>query len=180
MVVKFQNLGFDIAFEEVEKTVKGNMGRPHIAKILLKKYPQEFSSIKDIFDRYLGNGKPAYVERADKTRVKEAIELIKKAGGIPILAHPGIYQKEDALELIKYFSEIGGAGVETYYPYDLINRMTEEEFEELTKSFRKFTKEHGLLESGGSDFHGETRKSVGLNQMKVPDFVLENLRNNIP
>jgi len=75
---------------------------------------------------------------------------------------------------------VGGKGVETYYPYTLINGVSEEKFKDLSNAFREAAKKNGLLESGGSDFHGKTRKNVFLNQMNIPYFILENLKKNLP
>jgi hypothetical protein len=175
MINKLRKFGFDISFEEVAKEVKGAWGRPHLAKVLLRKYPQEFTVIRDVFDRYLGTNKPAYVERENKTRIKEAISIIHKAGGVAILAHPGIYEKEDSLRLIKMFIEAGGEGIETYYPYyNLDSKINKEENEEMIEFYRRIVNENNLLESGGNDFHDSERGMLG--EVKISMEVLTKIR----
>lgn len=176
MIKKLQDLGFDITFEEAIKSAGYSFGRPHLAKILIQKYPNKFPNTKEVFNQLLGKGKSAYVERSDKIRIKEAIGIIKKAEGIPILAHPGVYEKEDAFTLIDCFIQSGGQGLETYYSYDLVNGLTKEESDKKNRLFRKYAEEHNLLQSGGSDFHGEIRKTVKLGQLEIPESVIFSLK----
>ncbi len=176
MIDKLQKLGYDITFEEVAKSVGGAFGRPHISKLLIEKYPEQFSSIKDVFDRYLGVGKPAYVDRGNKNTMKDAISIIKKAGGISFLAHPGVYKKEDSMELIKVFKSLGGNGIETYYPYHIICpglKIDEEENLKMIGFYQNVLKSMNLLESGGSDFHGSDRDTFG--NVRIGRDVLERL-----
>ena len=63
MINKLNKLGYAISFDEVAKSVKGAFGRPHISKMLIKKYPDQFSSIQEVFGKLVGVGKPAYVDR---------------------------------------------------------------------------------------------------------------------
>lgn len=179
MIANLRKLGFKITFEEAFKLAKHSFCRPHLAKILVEKYPERFPNVKSVFDKYLGNGKPAYVGREDKTRVKEAIELVKEAGGIPVLAHPGVFGKEGGLKLIGYFAGLGGLGVETYYPYDLICGIKKEESEEFNNLFQEYAHECKLLQSGGSDFHGGIRKKVGLGEGEVPEVVVEKIKESV-
>lgn len=159
MIKKLNKLGFDISFSEVRDLVGYSFGRPHIASILFKKYPSQFESIQDVFDRFLGIGKPAYVEREYKIDVKSAIDIIKKAKGVTFLAHPGVYNDKDAIHLIDYFKKLGGQGMETNYPYN-VNRVgvTKEESDRKNQLFKKLAKEKELMETGGTDFHGSIRK----------------------
>jgi predicted metal-dependent phosphoesterase TrpH len=176
IVKKLQELGFDITFEELKPLAKGSLGRPHIAQLLIQKAPGKFLSIKDVFDKYLGVGMPAYVEREKKYTLKQAISLIKKCGGLAFLAHPGAYGKDPA-KLIDFFQKQGGHGIETYYPYHLICpelKIDEEENLRLIESFQEIAKNHKLLESGGSDFHGGGRQTI--NSVKIPYEVLDKLK----
>src|SRR3989344_7971847 len=115
IIGKLKGFGYEIDYDDVKKTVKGTFGRPHIAKYLLKKYPSEFSSVADVFDKLIGTGKKAFVETHDRVSIKAAINAIRESGGISILAHPGIYPKEDSVRLIDYFIDNHGDGIETYY-----------------------------------------------------------------
>lgn len=176
IVKKLQELGFDIEFEELKPLAKGSLGRPHIAQLLIQKAPGKFSSIKDVFDKYLGVGKPAYVEREKQYTLGQAISLVKKCGGLAFLAHPGAYGKDPA-KLIDFFQAQGGQGIETFYPYHLLCprlKIGEKENLGLIKSFREIAKKRKLLESGGSDFHGGDRETI--NSVKIPYEVLAKLK----
>ncbi len=178
MIDKIRELGYDITFEEVALSVKGAFGRPHICRTLMKKYPDKFSSIQEVFDKLLGIGKPAYVDREERGGMKEAISIIKRAGGISFLAHPGVYKKEDSLELIKAFRKAGGEGIETYYPYHIICPklgIDAEENSRLIGFYKELVKSEGFLESGGSDFHGGDRDTLG--EIPIDWDVLERLRS---
>jgi len=177
MIKKLQDLGYDITFEEAIKLAKHSFGRPHLAKILVKKYPKEFPDVRTVFDKYLGDGKPAYVERKEKISIKEAIELIKKSKGIPILAHPGVYTKQGGEQMTHYFIELGGEGIETYYPYEYINKVSGEVSKEMNEFFKKLAEKEDILQSGGSDFHGEIRAIVKLGQLDMPYDILEKLKS---
>ena len=149
--------------------------------MLLQKYPAEFASIRDVFDAYIGEGKPAHAERKNRTGLKGAIEIIKKSGGIPILAHPGVFKKEDSIKLIDIFAGIGGEGIETYYPYHLVYpelNIDEQGNKKMIDFYRNIAKSRKLLESGGSDFHGSYRDTMG--RVYVPYKLLENLKAKIP
>jgi 3',5'-nucleoside bisphosphate phosphatase len=177
MIDKLRELGYDITFEEVAKSVKGAFGRPHVSKVLIEKYPEKFSSIRDVFDKLLGVGKPAYTDREKREGMKEAISIIKKSGGISFLAHPGVYKREDSIELIDAFKKLGGDGIETYYPYNIICHTLKINLEENTKLvdfYREVAKSKGLFETGGSDFHGGDRNTM--NNIRVPDSILSKLK----
>ena len=63
----------------MKKTVKGTFGRPHIAKYLLKKYPDKFASVRDVFDKLIGRGKKAYLDTKGRVSIKDGIKIIKEA-----------------------------------------------------------------------------------------------------
>jgi 3',5'-nucleoside bisphosphate phosphatase len=178
IIKRLNNLGFEIDFDEVKKTVKGTFGRPHIAKFLLKKYPDRFSSVRDVFDNYIGEGKEAFVETNDRASIKDAIKIIKEANGVSILAHPGIYPKEFSVELINSFIGLGGNGIETYYPYHIICpdlKINETGNNEMINFYRDIAKSKHILESGGGDHHGNYRPTLGA--LDIPYFVLERLKS---
>ncbi len=178
MVKKLQDSGFDIRFEEVIKIAGHSFGRPHLAKILVQKYPQKFPDVHSVFEQLLGTGKPAYVPRR-YINMKDAVNLIKNTGGIPILAHPGIYDLNAVLSLIEYFMACGGQGLETFYPYHLINGISLEESNEKNSFFREFAEKNHLAQSGGSDFHGDIRKSVCLGERNIPDRLTIELKKQL-
>lgn len=181
IIKKLNNLGFEIDFDEVKKTAKGTFGRPHIAKFLIKKYPDKFTSVRDVFDKYIGAGKPAFVKPENFVSIKDAVQIIKESGGTSILSHPGIYPREDSIKLVDYFIKNGGQGIETYYPYHIIcpeMKLNKEGNKKLINFYKSIAKSKKILESGGNDHHGNYRFTLG--EIKILGRVLENLKNKIP
>ncbi|MEK6943402.1 MAG: PHP domain-containing protein [Nanoarchaeota archaeon] len=177
VIKKLNSLGFEIDFDEVKKTAKGTFGRPHIAKFLLKKYPDKFKSVADVFDQLIGTGKPAFVGTEGRVSIKEGIQTIKNAGGVAILAHPGVYPKDRSLKIIDFFIGEGGDGIETYYPYHVICPHLHLDAKGnigLIDFYRNIVKSKKILESGGNDYHGNYRSKLG--EVNVPDIVLYNLK----
>lgn len=176
-VRRLRELGYNITFEEANELAEGEIGRPHLARVLMKKYPDEFPTMDVIFKNLLGTGKKGYVVREAKTKMQTAINVIKNAGGIPILAHPAVYDNIDIDFMIRKFAELGGQGMETYYPYNkfkLHKGISQYELQNLFKKYKKICKELRLLESGGTDFHGT--KKISLGDIKVPYSVLEKMK----
>lgn len=167
-------LGIPITLDELHTLVgESTIGRPHIAQLLIKY--NLVSSIQEAFDKYLGEGQPAYVPKV-KLSEEDAIALIHRAGGIAILAHPHFmnFQRwEDLKAKILELSNLGLDGVEVFYP-----GMPQELQEKLTQ----LASEIGLVISGGTDFHGaskpETKLGFGTSDhFEVPDEVFYQLRD---
>lgn len=181
IIEKLKNLGYEIKYEDVKKTVKGTFGRPHIAKYLLKKYPDKFTSVSDVFDKLIGHGKKAYLDTKGRVSIKDGIKIIREAGGVAILAHPGVYPRKDSVKLIGYFTDNGGDGIETYYPYHIICpelKLDKKGNKKLIEFYRNIARAKKVLESGGNDYHGNDRATLG--EVKIPESVLENLKKRIP
>ncbi len=162
MVYRLKSMGLAISFEQVEKLAQGDLiGRPHVARALTEK--GYVFSVKEAFDKYIGKGRPAYVPRY-KFMPREAIELIKGAGGVPILAHPGLLRNK---ELIHEVIDLGIAGLEVYYP---------EHTSQQVDGFLQLCQQFNLLVTGGSDFHGtgrhESRSRLGCSGIDVNRFKL--------
>ncbi|PIE52124.1 phosphoesterase [Candidatus Fermentibacteria bacterium] len=155
IVSKFRELGFSITMDEVLEEADGAVtGRPHIAAVLVKK--GYFSSSREVFDRYLGSGKPAYVNR-ERLGDFKAVKIIRQAGGLPVLAHPKYIRTEGlkGLEaLICSLADAGLSGLEAYYP---------EQGPEIVSLLEKTAEKRNLLLTGGSDFHGIKRQLPGWN-----------------
>jgi len=158
IIARLNKLGIAIRIEEVEReAADGQPGRPHIAKLLIKKGVAK--SMDDAFDRYLGNGRPAYV---DKFRIEfsQAIELINAAGGIPVLAHPCLLELERAEQLEDLLQEMmsmGLKGLEVYYPLNSPQQ---------TRQYSDLAARHRLLMTGGTDFHGDIQPEIQLGSGK--------------
>lgn len=165
-------LGFDLSLHDILNEVgqEGLLGRPHIARCMVKK--GFVRSIDEAFDKFLGKGKPAYVDkyRIDSSR---AIELILNAGGIPVLAHPFLLRadSEEFLEsLIVTLKSMGLKGIEVYYPDHSPAHIDQ---------YREMAKRNGLLMTGGTDFHGSLKPDIqmgsGTGQFFVPYEIYETL-----
>lgn len=163
MIAKLANLGLTIEWERVREIAgKGSVGRPHIAQALLEK--GYISSIKEAFTKYIGWGGPAYVER-EKMSPAEAVELILRAKGLPVLAHPLTFN--DPETLIIRLKKSGLVGLEAYY-----KNYTREEINRLVSLAEKY----GLIATGGSDYHGlDDSDEVMIGGNDVPDESAEQL-----
>jgi len=175
-IALLRKMGYDITFEEVKAKADGVVGRPHIAMVLVEKYPREFPAMVDAFRKLLGRGKPAYVAREAGFGVGEAIQLIHTAGGLSFLCHPFIYPY-DARKLVSDFKRLGGDGLEVYYDY-VANRpevpITYADNDKLMAQAQALAEEHGLLVTGGSDFHGTGKRGhQKLGEFGAPDAVLD-------
>ena len=110
MVRKMRDLGFDITMEEiVAESGGGQVGRPHMARALMKK--GYVSSVQDAFDRYLADGKPLHVPKVKLSPV-EAIELVHGAGGVAVLAHPRYMDYPGEGELAAELGRLKDAGLD--------------------------------------------------------------------
>ncbi|MCG2755589.1 MAG: PHP domain-containing protein [Desulfobacteraceae bacterium] len=174
-IVKLLNkIGINFSLKDVaDEFSEGQLGRPHIAQLMVKR--GFVKSINEAFDKYLGTGRPAYV---DKYRLDcgQAIEIILAAGGIPVLAHPFFLQIEnkDRFEnLIVNLKEMGLKGIEAYYP---------EHSPDLTAFYAEVANRYGLLITGGTDFHGSIKPDVkmgsGRGDLFVPYELYEKLINS--
>ena len=167
--------GIEIALDEV-RNLAGNsqLGRPHIAQLMVEK--GYVHSIDAAFDEYLGNGKPAYVDRF-RFECEETIKAILNAGGLPVLAHPfllGIKENSILDDLIAVLTEMGLKGLEVYYP---------EHTKNLIAYYSRLASRYNLLITGGTDFHGdikpEIKMGVGKGDFFVPYELYEKLISSL-
>jgi len=142
MVEKINYLGYDLKFEDVMEITANSaaIGRPHVAKAILQ--TGYFKNINQVFDVLLGKNCPAYIPQYRLT-LEKVIELIEGAGGIAVLAHPGLIGNDIIVE--KIIKKPGISGIEVYHPAHT---------EEQTEKYLSLAKEHNLKITGGSDFHG--------------------------
>ena len=141
IIAKLKDLGITINWQRVQELAgDGSVGRPHIAQAMLEK--SYITSFKEAFDKYIGLGGPAYVER-HKITPAEAISLITQASGLPVLAHPLTVNEPEAM--IAALKKAGLVGMEVYYnDYDKTKRA----------NLAKLAKKYNLIATGGSDYHG--------------------------
>ena len=141
MIAKLGDLGIHIDWGRVQELAgSGTMGRPHIAQAMLEK--GYIASLKEAFVNYIGKGGPAYAEREKMTPVG-VVELILRAGGLPVLAHPLTVGSVEMM--VVELKAAGLVGIEAYY-----NGYTVDKVNALVSLANK----HSLIASGGSDYHG--------------------------
>ncbi len=164
MVRRLGGMGMPLEWEDVRALASGgSVGRPHVARALVNR--GHVATIQEAFDRFLADDGPAYVPRLKLTPA-EVIQAIIGAGGVASLAHPGHYWT--ALELLPEFVGYGLCGLEVYYP-----DHSPDEIEALLTLCR----EHGLLATGGSDFHGPGfGEGAPLGSVYVPLECVQQLR----
>jgi predicted metal-dependent phosphoesterase TrpH len=172
MAETLTQMGAPLRFERIlEIAGEGSVGRPHVAQALLE--AGHVGSFGEAFDKYIGRNSPAYVERMKFTPI-EACALIRRAGGLPVLAHPVFFARygaiKSAFDLEAMLAEMipaGLAGLEVYYSgYDAIT------IEHLLGVARR----HSLLVTGGTDFHGIRANEPDLGSVYVPRKVVRRLR----
>ncbi len=175
IIDRLNSMGIAVSMDELLNEVGGGqLGRPHIARLMVKKGYVE--SIKEAFDKYLGKGKPAYV---DKYRIdcSRAIEVILDAGGIPVIAHPYLLNPgniEEIEEFVITLKAMGLKGIEVYYP---------EHSQDNISKLEDIANRHGLLMTGGTDFHGSLKPEIKMGSGKgnflVPYILYEKLMESI-
>ena len=162
IVAKLNALGVAIELERV-LAIAGTapIGRPHIAAALVES--GQVASIDEAFERYLGYRGPAHVPKRTLTPAG-AIDLVKQAGGVPVLAHPGSLRRDD---LVPGLKAAGLQGIEVWHPKHDAGRV---------ERYTTMARELGLIVTGGSDFHGGGRGTAVVGEQPVPSSVLAPLR----
>jgi 3',5'-nucleoside bisphosphate phosphatase len=189
LVARLAELGYDrVTAEEVRRSAGAtttSIGRPHVADALLRLYPREFASRQAVFDELLGRTGRAYIRKAHIS-VEEASAAAREDGAVTVLAHPLISLLPDVWGDDRTLDEIsrrldpvlgrlravGLTGVECHY-----SRHDELETERLVELAR----DHGLVPTGGSDYHGTNKPDLslgtGTGRLSVPDELLDELED---
>jgi len=160
--------GFHVSMDQVVKFSGGKtLGRPHVARALVA--AGGASSVKDAFDRYLGDGRPAYVGRF-RLSAEDAVKLVRKAGGVATLAHPGV-SGIHAGDL-KRLRAMGFDGVEARHP---------DHPPSLVEKYLHVADELDMVPTAGSDYHGEAvAPGRFLGTTRMPSADLERLERRRP
>lgn len=163
--------GYPIDYESLMERFKNTIvTRAHFARFLMEK--GAIPSIDSAFKKILAQDGPYFVMRKYLTP-ERGIELIKKAGGIPVLAHPLLY-KMSVTELHNLLTELKGYGLQGIEAMYSRNRGNDEAF------VRKLASEYDLFITGGTDFHGVNKPDLeigrGEGNLRVPVMLLENLK----
>jgi predicted metal-dependent phosphoesterase TrpH len=172
MAEKLGDMGAPIRFERILAIAgEGAVGRPHVAQALVE--AGHVATTSEAFDRFIGRNSPAYVDRLKFTPA-EACALICRAGGVPVLAHPVHFDQYGAIRapfdldvMLPELKAAGLLGLEVYYPgYDAVT----------TEYLMDVARRHGLLLTGGTDFHGSRPNEPDLGGIYVPMKVVRRLR----
>jgi 3',5'-nucleoside bisphosphate phosphatase len=158
IIARLQELNVAITMDEVRQEAGGKVvGRPHIAAILLRK--GYVSSMKLAFDKYLAPGGLAYFDK-ERLTARQAVAMVLDCGGLPVLAHPIQLRTENDAQLervIKDMIDLGLAGIEVIHSdHDAA----------MIEKYTRLADKHGLLKTGGSDFHGKAIKDIELGSAK--------------
>lgn len=160
---RLAELGMPIDPADVFALVReGSAGRPHVAQVMVQR--GYVKSVREAFDRWLHTNGPANVPRRRLTP-EDAVAIIRRAGGVPVFAHPGLAGRD---ELIPDMIAAGLMGIETYYAE---HSATE------TAHYKELCRAYGLVATGGSDYHGErSGRTNPLGHPPVPMSVFEELQ----
>ncbi|MGL4738629.1 MAG: PHP domain-containing protein [Cellulosilyticaceae bacterium] len=153
IIDKLKQCGINISLDQLMTTPHQVVTRAHFAQILLDTGHVQYA--KQAFDRFLGEGKPAFVPKESLLSTAEAITLIHEAGGVAVLAHPILYKlnRQRTLSLIDSLRQKGLDGLECYYPAYTPRQ---------TKEFLAICHKHQMIITGGSDFHGTFKPQTSL------------------
>lgn len=167
IIEKLNNLGYCITYEYV-LSIAGEasaIGRPYVARALIEK--GYFNNVAEVFETLLFKNGPAFVPHY-KLKPEQAVQLIVDAGGIPVLAHPGLIKND---EIVRAMISKGICGIEAYHPTHN---------NEQTQKYINMAKEHDLAITGGSDFHAiQSRFPERLGIFTVPQILAVNLQNMV-
>ena len=175
IIEKLNRLGIEISLAQVASEAgTDSVSRPHIGACLVR---QGYAADMDeAFDRYLGRGQPAYVDKY-RIPVREGIAAITAAGGIAVLAHPGLLPEDCASrleEMISQLASLGLGGIEVYYPGHTAAQ---------TATYERLCNAFGLLMTGGTDFHGDINPKIhmgrGLGDLHIPYAIYRRLAESL-
>lgn len=159
IVEKLRSLGCIIDPERVDQLAAGGaMGRPHVARALVE--AGYVDSVDEAFNKYLGTGKAAYVDK-ERFQIAEAVELIHSAGGITSVAHPSLYR--DHQKIVPQLLELGVDAIEVLHPD--VDALDRERYSNLARFRDRWT-------TGGSDDHGTVKKTETLGTVKVAESTI--------
>lgn len=163
MIEKLSKAGVDnISLEEVSSLTESDaVGRMHLAVVLQRK--GWVRTTQEAFERYLAEGARAYVKKFEQTP-QEAIKLIRDAGGVAVLAHPMVTQRD---EIIPSLVKAGLQGIEAFYPN--CSPLVIEYYVNLAKK-------HHLVLTGGSDSHGAGKLNTFIGKMRIPYELVDDLK----
>ncbi len=165
IVDRLNKLGVPLAAESVFELANcQSPGRPHVARALIQK--GFCQTLDEAFERYLKKNRPAWVPKARAPAV-DAIQLVHEAGGLAVMAHPGLNRTD---EIIEGLVAAGLDGIECFHTRH--STVTSERY--LT-----IADQHGLAVTGGSDCHGMSKGKPLIGTVKVPYNLVEKLKDRL-
>ena len=171
LVRRLQELGVRITLDEVAELGRSMTGRPHFARILIRK--GYAADINEAFRRYLDESAPGYVQR-DEPSLEEGIRRINDAGGVSSVAHPirlGKRDPDEEEQLIASMVDTGLKAIEVYHS---------DHSPEHVRRYLAIARKYGLKITGGSDFHGANKPGIDLGRgaagnLNIPASLLQAL-----
>jgi predicted metal-dependent phosphoesterase TrpH len=159
---RLEELGYDLSWDDVlERAQGGSIGRPHIAEAMVA--AGYVGTLDEAFRRFLGSRGPAHVARKTLTP-RGAIELVRRAGGVPAIAHPATMQRD---ALIPELAKVGLTAIEVQHPrHDENDR----------RRYLRLCEKYNLIPTGGSDSHGLRTGYSQVGDTTVPIEIVERLR----
>ena len=173
MLERLQALGISITNEELTEVAGDQVGRPHFARLLARK--GRAKNTQDAFARYLKRGCPAFVEHV-KPQADEVISRLTEAYGLAVLAHPACSDPglEKIPALVARLKDYGLAGLEAFYPTHS---------QKVRRLLQELAVKHGLLLSGGTDYHGDAHSVTPLGgntkTIRVPSRLLQEIKQRL-
>ena len=159
IVRELQQAGYAVTLDDVLAFSDGGaVGRSHVARALVASGHAE--NVTDAFQRLLGRGRPFYVPK-DVRSPSDAIDVIRSAGGVPVLAHPGV---TGIAHIVPALAGRGLAGIEAFHA---------EHTPEQREYYARLAEDLGLLVTGGSDYHGPEAPNPELGSVELPPGALE-------
>jgi len=165
MVQRINELGVPLEVESVFALANcKSPGRPHVARAMVK--AGLIGNLDEAFERFLKKGRPAWVPK-QKISALEAIDLIHQAGGLAIMAHPGLNRTDD---MIPALVEAGLDGIECFHTKHSTT---------MSERYLEIADKYGLLTSGGSDCHGFSKGKPLIGTVRVPYGHVEKLKQKV-
>lgn len=167
LAARLQSMGVDVELSEVEALGRSTAGRPHFAKLMVRK--GYVANTQEAFDRYIGEEGTAFVERHGP-EVTDGIRRVLNAGGVPSLAHPvrlGVRDPQEEEAFIAYLASAGLQALEVYHS---------DQGPQLVERYSALARKYKMAISGGSDFHGDVKPNVRLGVIPIPREILDELR----
>lgn len=166
MISKLAVLGYTISLPEMGQGVAPS--RPHLARALVE--AGYFKSMEEVFNRLLGDDKPAYVHY-EKFSIAEGIALLRSCGAVTVWAHPYLFRGGAVEEVLKELVEEGLMGIEVFHPSHSPKEI---------RHLKELSVQYGLFMTGGSDYHGPSPdgkpQAITLNMMHLPLSLLDPIK----